>query len=146
MKYVIKNSALVFVLTSLFAIPFMGFGFMKYDPSNNVLGVSNDIFIQTQKTTEDGMSANRGISESKVVEQIDLVLTLSGDSYQKFYDVIPEELIDAAYSYIIVFSNEYKEDGMVAKIEVNDLKADLVVNVPDNFTVQSVPVSILILR
>lgn len=147
MNHVLKNTLLVFVLTSLFALPFAGFGMISYQPDgSSVLGAKDETVFVPKQRVVNSKSAESSTFEYKVVQQIDLKLSLSGDTYQKFYDVIPEEYVDSGYTYLVVFSNAYKEKGLDAKIELNQLKADLVVTVPEEYPTEVVPISLLILR
>lgn len=147
MNYVLKNTFLVFALVGLFMLPFAGFGMIAYQPeSSSVLGVKDEMGFVSKARVVDNKYAESAKNEYKVVKQIDLKLSLSGDSYQKFYDVIPEELVDAGYTYLVVVPNAYKEKGLSAKIELNQLKADLVVTVPEEYPTEVVPITLLILR
>lgn len=116
MKVIFKNSMLVTILAGIFVLPMFGFGLFGYPElkeSPSVLGVSSDT-QQIQKKTI-------------VIEQLDLKLSISYESIQKFYDVIPEEYLSNEYTQYVVAPQELSESGFTFELVDNDLSKDLIV-------------------
>lgn len=135
MKTIFKNSLLVTVLAGLLVLPMSGFGMFDYPefdttPNLQVLGVNSKSSIK-----------------SEVVDQMDLKLSLSGDSSQKFYNVIPEEYLSDEYSEYIVALKSLSDLGYSFELIDNGLSKDLVVKFSGDFVKpEVVNVSVLIMR
>lgn len=141
MKSVLKNSVLVFLLAFLLMAPYMSFGLFGVQEQNqqSVLGVDTSV--------RPSSSLNKSVQSKNltVIDQVDLNLNLSDQSVQKFYDVIPESLIDPRYEYIVVYSKEIKNQGVEIIQIVNDLSVDLGVYTKASM-IKTIPVSILVVE
>lgn len=119
----------------------MSFGLFGVQEQNqqSVLGVDTSV--------RPSSSLNKSVQSKNltVIDQVDLNLNLSDQSVQKFYDVIPESLIDPQYEYIVVYSKEIKNQGVEIIQIVNDLSVDLGVYTKAS-KIKTIPVSILVVE
>ena len=136
MKTVFKNSLLVTVLAGLLVLPMSGFSLFYYPKldtaPSRILGVNSDSPMKVKV---------------RVLDQVDLRLSLSGDSSQKFYNVIPEEYLSDEYSEYVVAPRNLSDSGYSFEILDNGLSKDLVVmHSGDLVKSKIVDVSVLIMR
>lgn len=134
MRTLLKNSLLVSVLAGIFILPMFGFGFIEYSLQKNedsaaVLGVQN-------------------ISNSfYVVGQVDLSLSLSNLTVQKFYNVISEEFLSDDFGTYVVYPKELANDGFSFEVVDNGLSKDLIVKRSgDLVKPKVVDIAILVMR
>src|SRR3989344_3055890 len=113
MKIVIKNSLLVSIIAGLLILPMSGFWLFDYiQEQENVLGVQSDVSDEVK---------------IKVVDQINLKLSISSENIQIFYDVIPEEYVFPEFTSYAIGPKDLIDAGYLFELSDNGLSKDLVV-------------------
>ena len=113
MKIVIKNSLLVSIIAGLLILPMSGFWLFDYiQEQENVLGVQSDVSDEVK---------------IKVVDQINLKLSISSENIQIFYDVIPEEYVFPEFTSYAIGPKDLIDVGYLFELSDNGLSKDLVV-------------------
>lgn len=142
MKQIFHNTGLVLVLMGIFAVPLMGFGFISQGKvidsasvNPNVLGAS----------TLPKPSA-RKIDNTHVVTQLEYTVVINPDSDESvLYDVIPSDY-SSYKNFIVTIPNELKDEGVTARIVVNENSVDLIVSAEKSSRANEIPATILVLN
>jgi hypothetical protein len=118
-KKLALNSSLVLVLSFLFALPFLGFGFATYDETSldesMVLGANN--FSPNVKKSEPML---------EVYDQIDLEVNLNAkDKAQLIYDVLPKKYQGNEYKRIVILPKEVSYSGVSLEEQIGQDGASL---------------------
>ena len=148
MKNLLKNSALVLVLAFLLVLPMIGFGFIKENDMSKamVLGIESGYSSDSLKKDETNKDMLSVSSQKEIVDQIGIKLNLSTDRVQKFYGVIPEKYLSDEYQIIAVVPQEYKEMGMYAEAQKNELNGDVSITLPQGKDLRSVDLILVVLK
>jgi len=140
MKRLIRNSALIFVLSFVFAFPFVSFRFADYKKNDPqiVLSSKNEVLGASEEKSPFGVD---------VIDKVDLELNLGKNNVEKFYNVIPEEYLDEKYQVIVVVPGEYSKKGLAASLLKNELSADLKISFEDeSFKYSQIVITLLVLN
>lgn len=120
MKSVLVNAGLVTVAMFMFALPFVGFGFIEYKPNTSyqpeVLGVA--------KSFKD---------KAEMVEQIEYDVSLGDTTVQRLYNVLDKKYLSGDYQVVLSIPNDAVEAGVKADLVRDADTADVIITTPFDF-------------